>query len=59
MKPDEWEAALKAAPIKDNLTRILAKLAQNPAKVAVANSDLCRRRRLSRPLALMNRRSVG
>jgi hypothetical protein len=25
----------------------------------VANSDLCRRRRLSRPLALMNRRSVG
>ena len=41
MKPDEWEAALKAAPIKDNLTRILAKLAQNPTKVAVANSDLC------------------
>jgi len=35
LKPDAWEAAPKAAPIKDNLTRILAKLAQNPAEVAV------------------------
>ena len=35
LKPDAWEAAPKAAPIKEDLTHILAKLAQNPAKVAV------------------------
>jgi len=41
LKPGAWEPAPKAAPIKEDLTRILAKLAQNPAKVVVANSDLC------------------